>query len=43
MTKMYNTLVAAIGDYLGKPIEFGKNATHFSHYDEFCFGHFLFV
>ena len=28
---MYDTLVAAIGDYLGKPIEFGKNASHFSH------------
>lgn len=28
---MYDTLVEAIGDYLGKPIEFGKNASHFSH------------
>ena len=28
---VYDTLVEAIGDYLGKPIEFGKNATHFSH------------
>ena len=28
---MYDTLVEAIGDYLGKCIEFGKNASHFSH------------
>ena len=28
---MYDTLVEAIGDYLGKGIEFGKNASHFSH------------
>ena len=28
---VYDTLVEAIGDYLGKPIEFGKNAIHFSH------------
>lgn len=28
---VYDTLVEAIGDYLGKPIEFGKNASHFSH------------
>lgn len=28
---MYDTLVAAICDYLGKNIEFGKNASHFSH------------
>lgn len=28
---MYDTLVEAIGDYLGKGIEFGKNAVHFSH------------
>lgn len=28
---MYDTLVDAIGDYLGKNIEFGKNASHFSH------------
>ena len=31
MTKVYNTLVEAIGDYLGKNIEFGKNASQFSH------------
>lgn len=28
---VYDTLVEAIGDYLGKNIEFGKNASHFSH------------
>lgn len=28
---MYDTLVEAIGDYLGKGIEFGKNASNFSH------------
>ena len=28
---VYGTLVEAIGDYLGKGIEFGKNASHFSH------------
>lgn len=28
---MYDTLVAAICDYLGKGMEFGKNASHFSH------------
>ena len=28
---MYDTLAEAIGDYLGKGIEFGKNASHFSH------------
>ena len=28
---MYDTLVAAIGDYLGKSTELGKNASHFSH------------
>ena len=28
---MYDTLVEAIGDYLGKGIEFGKNVSHFSH------------
>ena len=28
---MYDTLVAAIGDYIGKGIEFGKNASQFSH------------
>lgn len=28
---VYDTLVEAIGDYLGKCIEFGKNASHFSH------------
>lgn len=28
---VYDTLVEAIGDYLGKGIEFGKNASHFSH------------
>lgn len=28
---MYDILVKAIGDYLGKGIEFGKNASHFSH------------
>ena len=28
---MYDTLVEVIGDYLGKGIEFGKNASHFSH------------
>lgn len=28
---MYDTLVEAISDYLGKGIEFGKNASHFSH------------
>ena len=28
---VYDTLVEAIGDYLCKPIEFGKNASHFSH------------
>ena len=27
----YDTLVEAVGDYLNKPIEFGKNASHFSH------------
>lgn len=26
---MYDTLVEAIGDYLGKPIELGKNASNF--------------
>ena len=26
---IYDTLVEAIGDYLGKGIEFGKNASHF--------------
>ena len=34
---MYDTLVAAIGDYLGKNIEFGKNASHFSHNGCFVF------
>lgn len=28
---MYDTLVEAIGDYIGKGIEFGKNASQFSH------------
>ena len=28
---MYDTLVAAIGDYLGKSTELGKNTSHFSH------------
>lgn len=28
---MYDTLVAAIGDYIGKGIEFGKNVSQFSH------------
>lgn len=28
---MYDTLVEAIGDYLDKGIEFGKNASQFSH------------
>lgn len=28
---VYDTLVEAIGDYLGKGIEFGKNASHFSY------------
>lgn len=28
---MYDTLVEAIGDYIGKGIELGKNASHFSH------------
>ena len=34
---MYDTLVEAIGDYLGKPIEFGKNASHFSHNGRYVF------
>lgn len=34
---MYDTLVAAISDYLGKNIEFGKNASHFSHNGCFVF------
>lgn len=28
---MYDTLVESICDYLGKGIEFGKNASNFSH------------
>ena len=28
---MYDTLAEAIGDYLGKSIELGKNASYFSH------------
>lgn len=28
---IYDTLVEAIGDYIGKCIEIGKNASHFSH------------
>ena len=28
---MYDTLVAAISDYIGKGIKLGKNASHFSH------------
>lgn len=28
---IYDTLVEAIGDYLGKDIELGKNDSHFSH------------
>ena len=34
---MYDTLVEAIGDYLGKGIEFGKNASHFSHNGRYIF------
>lgn len=34
---VYDTLVEAIGDYLGKGIEFGKNATHFSHNGRYVF------
>ena len=34
---VYDTLVEAIGDYLGKPIEFGKNASHFSHNGRYVF------
>lgn len=28
---IYDTLVEAISDYLGKGIELGKNASYFSH------------
>ena len=28
---IYDTLVEAISDYIGKGIELGKNASHFSH------------
>ena len=28
---IYDTLVEAIGDYTGKGIELGKNASYFSH------------
>ena len=28
---MYDTLVAAISDYIGKGIKLGKNASYFSH------------
>lgn len=28
-SKMYNLMIAAISDYLGKPIELGKNASNF--------------
>lgn len=34
---MYDTLVEAIGDYLGKGIKFGKNASHFSHNGRYVF------
>lgn len=34
---MYYTLVEAIGDYLGKGIEFGKNASNFSHNGRYVF------
>lgn len=36
-SELYNLLVTAIGDYLGKPLQLGENASNFYIDDEFIF------